>query len=183
LDWTTRNGWAAGQAQNQKFNQLIVVFRDPVERWISGVGQYLTSYVLNVTGAYSWETGPGPNDQQISADQFISEYTTVVERLLFDQLSILDDHVWPQTDFFVNLKPEVPRIYIYLDQNFEKKIGNFLKISHINGLDCNKGSDNSETKKIIDFIKQRLNTRPELVDRIKSAYANDYAFIKNTKFI
>jgi hypothetical protein len=182
LDWTKRFGWIAGQLQSQKFNQLIVVFRDPVERWISGVGQYLTSYVLNVTGAYSWETGPGPSDQQISADQFISNYNTVVERLLFDQLSTLDDHVWMQTDFFINLEPNVPRIYFYLDKNFENKIGNFLKISPINGLDRNNGSDNSETKKIIDFIKLRLNTRPELVNRVLSAYAQDHEFIKNTKF-
>jgi hypothetical protein len=186
VDWTTKNSWTSAIVGDScswhNCQEFIVVLRDPLDRWISGVAQYITSYILNITGAYSQKTGPGPNDQQISADQFISEYNTVVERLLFDQLSTLDDHVWPQTDFFVDLMPGVTRTYFYIDSGFEVNIGKYLKFQPLTDLDHNKGSDNTETKKIIDFIKLRLNTRPELVNRVLSAYAQDHEFIKNTKF-
>jgi hypothetical protein len=107
LDWANRHGWSSVVIEptsiwSNNITEIIVCVRDPVQRWISGVGQYLTSYVLNVTGAYSWETGPGPNDQQISGDDFIADYNQVVERLLFDNLARLDDHVWPQVEFFEN---------------------------------------------------------------------------------
>ena len=48
-------------------------------------------------------------------------------------------------------------------------------------LDRNNGSDNMDTKKLNEFLRHRLNTRPELVDRVKRAYSADYEFIKNVQ--
>jgi hypothetical protein len=184
LSWVSRHQWRANSAYqyHNEIQELIVVLRDPVDRWISGVGQYLTSYVLNVTGAYQHSTGPGPADQQISADQFIAEYNTVVERLLFDQLVNLDDHVWPQTDFFNSLLPHVPRTYFFINHTFEQRIANYLQLPFETGLDHNQGDHNPETKKITNFIKSRLNTRPELIQRIQSAYQHDYKLINSVTF-
>ena len=78
LDWASRHKWTAAEIlehpRRNDVQEVIVVLRDPVNRWISGIGQYLTSYVLNVTGAYSWETGPGPHDQFMPGDEFITNY-------------------------------------------------------------------------------------------------------------
>lgn len=182
LDWSSRYGWGTTEILNnsnqQHVKEVIVVLRDPLQRWISGIGQYLTSYVLNVTGAYSWETGPGPNDQQISGDEFVSQYNQVVERLLFDNLERHDDHVWPQCEFFENLLPNVPRTYFYLDQTFETKFSNYLNFNVIDGLDRNQGDTNPNTEKVQQFIKSRLNIRPELKQRVMAAYAQDYKLIK-----
>jgi hypothetical protein len=182
LDWASQHGWTnaiAGDSCNwEKVEEVIVVLRDPVQRWISGVGQYLTSYVLNVTDAYSWETGPGPDDQQISGDEFIANYNPVVERLLFDNLSRFDDHVWPQHEFFENLLPNVSRKFFYIDQDFDNSIGNYLNFTPLNNLDKNSADSNPETFKIQNFIRQRLNTRPELKQRVIDAYARDYELIQ-----
>lgn len=184
LNWTSQHQWRANSAHayDHEICELIVVLRDPVDRWISGVGQYLTSYVLNVTGAYDYSTGPGPADQQMSADQFISQYNTVVERLLFDQLATLDDHVWPQIDFFSDLLPQVSRTYFFINHTFEQQIASYLQLSIDPDLDRHRGDHNPETKKIINFIKSRLNTRPELIQRIKLAYPHDYKLINNATF-
>ena len=179
LDWANRHGWTgAVVVDSNDIKEIIVCVRDPVQRWISGVGQYLTSYVLNVTGVYSWETGPGPDDQQISGDDFVANYNQVVERLLFDNLSRLDDHVWPQIEFFENLLPAVPRKFFYIDQDFDQRIGEYLGFSPADNLDRNRADSNPDTHKIQTFIRRRLNTRPELEQRVIKAYARDYELIK-----
>ena len=182
LDWSNHYGWTAAEINNLDYShelqELIVILRDPMQRWISGIAQYLTGYVLNVTGAYSRDTGPGPNDQQISADTFIEEYNQVVERLLFDNLNRFDDHVWPQCNFFQDLMPHVPRKFFYIDQNFDSNIGAYLGFLPRSGLDRNNGDSNPDTGKIQHFIRTRLNTRPELQERVHRAYAQDYNMIK-----
>jgi hypothetical protein len=179
LDWANRHGWtSAVVVDSNDIKEIIVCVRDPVQRWISGVGQYLTSYVLNVTGAYSWETGPSPDDQQISGDDFIANYNQVVERLLFDNLARLDDHVWPQVEFFENLLPAVPRKFFYIDQDFDQNIGKYLGFNPISNLDRNRADSNPNTHKIQTFIRHRLNIRPELEQRVRKAYACDYELIK-----
>ena len=179
LDWGNRHGWTSAVVdQNIAIKEMIVCVRDPVQRWISGVGQYLTSYVLNVTGAYSWETGPGPDDQQISGDDFVANYNPVVERLLFDNLARLDDHVWPQIEFFENLIPTVPRKFFYIDQDFDQRIGKYLGFGPVSDLDSNRADTNPNLHKIQTFIRHRLNIRPELEQRVRKAYARDYALIK-----
>jgi hypothetical protein len=179
LDWANRHGWtSAVVVQSNDIKEIIVCVRDPVQRWISGVGQYLTSYVLNVTGAYSWETGPGPDDQQISGDDFVANYNQVIERLLFDNLARLDDHVWPQIEFFENLLPTVPRKFFYIDQDFDQRIGEYLGFLPVHNLDRNRADSNLDTHKIQTFIRHRLNIRPELEQRVRKAYARDYKLIK-----
>ena len=179
LDWANCHGWtSAVVVQSNDIREIIVCVRDPVQRWVSGVGQYLTSYVLNVTGAYSWETGPDSDDQQISGDDFIANYNQVVERLLFDNLARLDDHVWPQVEFFENLLPTVPRKFFYIDQDFDQRIGEYLGFSPAHNLDRNRADSNPDTHKIQTFIRHRLNTRPELEQRVRKAYARDYKLIK-----
>lgn len=179
LDWANRHGWTSTVVDHStQCKEMIVCMRDPLQRWVSGVGQYLTSYVLNVTGAYSWDTGPGPYDQQISGDDFIADYNQVVERLLFDNLARLDDHVWPQIEFFENLMPTVPRKFFYIDQNFDQQIGQYLGFSPVNNLDRNRADSNPDTHKIQTFIRHRLNTRPELEQRVRRAYARDYELIR-----
>lgn len=182
LDWAGNHGWTnavVGDACDwSAVEEVIVVLRDPLQRWISGVGQYITSYILNVTGAYSLTTGPGPDDQFISSNEFISNYNPVVERFLFDNLERHDDHVWPQIEFFENLLPGAPRKYFFLDSSFEHKFSKHLKFDRVNNLDRNSGDSNPDTEKIQQFVKHRLSMRPELRQRVVNAYTRDYQLIK-----
>lgn len=188
LDWCTKQSeWSSAIVGDScdwnTVNEVIVILRDPLDRWISGAAQYLTSYVLNVTGAYDTASGPGPHDQYMTADEFIKNYNPIVERILFDQLSNLDDHVWPQIDFFKDLLVDVPRTYFYLDNKLVEKLSRHLSLTPLAAVDRNSGADNPETLKIQNFLKNRLVVRPELINRIKKNYIQDYKLINQVNFL
>jgi hypothetical protein len=182
LDWTGNFGWSTSLAPDcDSLTEIIVVLRDPVQRWISGMAQYLKTYILCPVGP----NGPvfpgmltGKEDYGMSADDFVNLYNDLVERLIFDVVFKFDDHVWTQHDFFKDIYPAIPRTYFLLDKDFNKKFADHLKIEFIDGLDLNRGDENPDQKKLNEFLKHRLNTRPELQERVRRAYAQDYKMIK-----
>jgi len=182
VDWTGRYGWTSATVGDacdwHRVQEVVVLLRDPLSRWISGVAQYLSGHVLNVSNAYTSDHGPGLEDQQMSADNFIKNYNPVVERLIFDQLNELDDHVWPQTRFF-NILPNVPKKHFVINNELTQKLSQYLGFEIVDDLDINQGSADPEVEKLQSFFQLRLNTRPELIERVKYRYQQDYEYIKN----
>jgi hypothetical protein len=185
LDWAGRHKWSMAQVGDNcdwhKVTEMIVVLRDPLERWISGIAQYLHSYILFVQGP-NGPIFPGePStqfDKGFDANQFVNDYNPVVERLIFDQINRFDDHVWPQHEFFNNLLPDVPRKYFWLDRDFDHNISSYLGFARLNNLDKNVSNDNTNMHILQQFFKQRFVTRPELAERVKKSYAKDYQLIE-----
>ena len=182
VDWTGRHGWTSAIVGDDcdwhRVQQVIVLLRDPLSRWVSGITQYLSGHVLNVSNAYTSDLGPGPEDQQMSADDFIKNYNSVVERLIFDQLDELDDHVWPQTRF-LNILPTVPRKHFVINNKLTQQLSQYFGFEIANDLDINQGSADSEVEKLQRFFQLRLNTRPDLIERVKYRYQQDYQYIEN----
>jgi hypothetical protein len=185
LDWAGRNKWSMAQVGDNcdwhKVNEVIVVLRDPLERWISGIAQYLHSYILSVHG-FNGPIFPGEPvtefDKGFDANQFVNEYNQIVERLIFDQINRFDDHVWPQHEFFYNILPDIPRKYFWLDKDFDHNISNYLDFTRLNNLDRNDSNNNTNMYILQQFFKQRFVIRPELAERVKKSYATDYQLIK-----
>jgi len=184
LDWTVRNGWGTYVANQQLLNEMIVVLRDPVDRWVSGIAQYINTYILSVHGP-NGPIFPGEPitkfDYVMSADDFIKEYNQNTERLLFDVIFQFDDHVWPQCDFFKNLKSQ-RQTYFYIDHDFTEKISSYLNIDFVDNLDYNSSKSNANMKILQNFFSERLQTRPELKSRIINAYNEDYKLIETVTF-
>jgi len=182
LDWGRRNGWTqatVGDCCNwHKVNQLIVILRDPVQRWISGVAQYINGYILNNCGPNGPYFTHNQYTNYMSADKFIEQYNDVVDRLLFDNAVWLDDHVWPQHLIFEDLLPDVPRKFFMFGTTLETQMSKDLGWDLVEGLDRNKGSGNPDTKKLQEFFINHLNTRPDLQERIQQFYQQDYQLIK-----
>jgi hypothetical protein len=185
LDWAGRHHWSMAQVGDNcdwnRVREIIVVLRDPLERWISGIAQYLHSYILFVQGPNGPIFSGDPStkfDIGFDANQFVSDYNAVVERLIFDQINRFDDHVWPQHEFFYNLLPGIPRKYFWLDKDLDHNISHYLNFARLNNLDKNTGKDNEDMHILQEFFKQRFVVRPELAERVKKSYATDYQLIK-----
>ena len=184
LDWTVKSKWKTAVVTNDTWpdlNEMIVVLRDPLSRWVSGMSQYLKTYILCPIGP----NGPvfpgmaiGDEDYGMTADNFIALYNQSTERLIFDNVFRFDDHVWPQHDFYEHIRPDLPRRYFMLDQTFDTKFASALGLEIIENLDRNDGNANPDIKKLHEFLQHRLNTRPELRERVQRAYAKDYEIIK-----
>lgn len=188
IDWLGKHGWTSAVVGDNcnwpAVKEVVVVLRDPVERWVSGIVQYILTYILYVhgpnTSILAHET-PTEFDYDMSAKQFIEQYNQLSERLLFNVINRFDDHVWPQCEFFQDLLPGVPRKYFYLDQNFSKEISQYLELD-LNIMPNHNSSENNTTTKILqNFIQQRLIVRPELKQRIVNAYLQDYQLIEQIK--
>jgi hypothetical protein len=184
LSWARQNGWFADQASdfNQCIQEIIVVLRDPEERWISGFAQYVSGNILHAKGFYSTNTGPGKNFQYMSAQKFIEDYNPLTERLIFDNLELFDDHVWPQQTFFKELLPTVPRKYFYISDDLDKQLQEYLGFKNPNqDLDRNDSNNDLDKKIIKQFIRDRLNQITELRAMIAKSYAADYQLIEQIK--
>lgn len=186
-DWTEQHGWRSVSARGAipGIKEMIIVLRDPVDRWISGISQYICTYIqspLGPNGPVFDEADATEHDYFLSADSFIQQYTDLTERLLFDSASRFDDHVWPQSELIDNVMFGIPRTYFMIDTNFTNNLSTYLNLPMIEGLDRNSGLSNPEQKKIQEFLKNRLVTRPELVVRLKKHYKTDYDLIDSVKF-
>lgn len=180
LDWSRQNRWSVGSAQDfgHKIQEIIVVLRDPMERWISGFAQYVSGNVLHAKRFYNTDTGPGKDFQYMSAQEFITNYNPLTERLIFDNLELFDDHVWPQQIFFNELLPTVPRRYFYIDNEFDHRIQQYLGFANPGSALDRNNSDNDPDKKLIkQFINLRLDEINELRMTIVNAYSQDYELI------
>jgi hypothetical protein len=178
-------GWIGGNALDPRLqksvNELVVVLRDPLDRWISGFAQYIHTYILYPHGPntpYLSHETPTEYDYGMTVEQFTQQYSQLTERLIFDIINRFDDHVWPQIELFQELLPDLPRKYFYINNSFEIKISEYLGIDLNTIADRNVSDDNVTMKQLKEFFKQRFVIRPELAQRVKNMYAADYQLIE-----
>ena len=186
LDWARRHQWMTTVADDHSdtITEMIVILRDPLDRWVSGIVQYLNTYILSVQGP----NGPVfpdepylPYNWRMDAVQWIDAYNQSTERLIFDVVNRFDDHVWPQHEFVENLLPAVKRKYFLLDHNFDAAIADYLGFAPYSDLDSNSAGNNANMRLLQKFFVDRLQQRPDLAQRVIKAYAKDYELIARTK--
>jgi len=186
LDWGTRQGWTNAIVGDtcdwHRCKEIIVVLRDPLERWISGIAQYINTYILSVVGPNTPRRDRTlllSENRPMTAAEFIELYNQATERLIFDQINRFDDHVWPQLDFFKDLLPAAEKKYFYVDKNLTKNISQHLSWPIYHDLDGNQGESSDSIKLLQQFFKKRLIDRPDLTQQVKNAYAEDYYLIQS----
>ena len=166
------NGWhyhTLGD-DSDKIEHAMVVLKDPVDRWVSGVGTYISSWIL----------GPG-----YGSDHFVQQYNSLSERLLFETL-ILDDHTTPQVRFVKQLDqllPDTPVTYFKLDRLVIDNMGACISqpLTTI-AVDANISEDHYDQQVVIDFIKKRILADFTLKAKVVARYQQDYDFINKTQF-
>jgi hypothetical protein len=199
--WTSSvlqyNGWTQGVLEhcpNQHINELIVVLRDPVDRWVAGIAQYFSSYVLHSHwfDREQWNQGYHGNyilgkenfeGPFITGEEFIKNYNELFERLLFEQIAF-DDHTQEQS-WFVNHFQSNTRTYFYINESFERTfLYNFREMNLVlpPEPDYNRGKDNKHVELIYNFLHERIKQSPYLRNAIERYYRNDYKMIEQADF-
>jgi len=199
--WTSKvlkhSGWVQGTLEhcsNHDINELIVVLRDPVERWIAGIAQYLCSYILHshwfdreqFNQGYHGNYIPGKINYEgpfVSGQDFVNGYNEITERLLFEQIAF-DDHTQEQSWFVNHFQPKT-YTWFYLDHSFEQTfLYNYqeMNLTTPPDPDYNRGQDNEHVKIICNFLKERIASRPYLRNALERYYQQDYKMIKSADF-
>jgi hypothetical protein len=160
-------------------NLALIVLRDPVERWISGMSQILIGY-------------NNPN------------HSMHVDRLDWQKVTselVRDTHTQPQHEFFANI-PHDRIVWFRCDGQLKETFPNFLKKYNlgIRWLSEDQDVDNqfNMTKKIqkqivnnysrppqqqiVDKIQAVLKQHPEYVERIKNLYLEDYKLFNTVPY-
>lgn len=183
--WALQNSWLISNIQDHReIKEVIVILRDPINRWISGIAQYLNTYILQVHGP-NGPIFPGDtiteHDSPMSAEQFIENYNQSVERLLFDVIDRFDDHVYEQNEFIDKIDLPKKKKFFLLEDDLISEISAYLSWEYPGNLDSNAGNTHKDIDVLQQFFRQRLQQRPELVQRIKKHYARDLELITNVR--
>lgn len=154
------NGWCI--FSTLKFYRKIVILRDPIDRWISGIIQYFYTYV---------------SDNFIINDEILDYFFAKI---------CFDHHTMPQVNFLHNLQIDTIDFFM-MNENLEHNLNNYLfsnlpneYIEIPNELYKNKTS--IMDKSVYDKIKELINTNPKYRNKITNFYKLDYQLINSVKF-
>jgi hypothetical protein len=167
--WTKPNltdlGWADFNYHYDNFykKHAMVVLRDPVDRWLSGVCEYFALYHNDIN---------------------IDELNKSFYDLIMDQIA-LDDHTERQYLFIEGLNYKNITFFL-CDTNYRIDFSNFLKQQDVDNKysryeyqHTTAGSDiRSKFKKIF----QPLLFESKYLDKIKNFYKKDYELINSVQF-
>ena len=159
-----KNGWGIGNFLTTDLSnkKIIVLLRNPNDRWVSGMAEYLCSSLLK--------------NGRTSAD-IIKNWNGIVQDLVFDQV-IFDDHTEKQV-YFIQSIPRENCVFFNSAKQPEQAVKQYLTIQGIDlntdiELDRNQTQGNKYKKTLVDFLRNQLVKNPTLITRLMNIYQEDY---------
>jgi hypothetical protein len=143
--------------------QIIILLRDPVDRWISGMAQYLCSSLL------------GRHCR--TSDDIIKNWNSIVQDLVFDRI-IFDDHTEKQV-YFIQSVPKENCVFFDSAKQPDQAIKQYLATQDVDlniNIDCdrNKTQGNSYKEILVSFLRHQLAQNPSLTNKLMNTYREDY---------
>ena len=167
--WTKPNlkdfGWVEHNyhLEDLYHKHAMVVLRDPLQRWLSGISEYFALY--------------HPNWDLVGAGKAFFE-------LVLD-LVTLDDHTERQVYFIDGLDPD-RCTYFYCDSNYRSNFEHFLNSkgmrNRYSGYVYQHTTENSDVRKYFTSHFAPMLENKEYTDHIKRHYTLDYELINSVKF-
>ena len=149
----------------------LIVLRDPVQRWISGLVEYLLRVYLD----------------RINTQNNMTRQNITIQKAL-EQI-VFDLHTCPQHRFLEGLTG--PRQYIWFDQDQKPElITSLAKYFNEQGFSNEWTPDKflpanklvSQQKRELTQLYQGILKQPDMLQRIKNFYSKDYELIDSIKF-
>ena len=157
-DWLKENGWISRRWNSTDPRYVAIILRDPVDRWCSGIAQYL---------------------QGITVD--VSTLNTATDKILFDVVNGFDDHTWSQHLFYEDIFPNRPRMLFRTDLDLQHTLKQHFRLQPPLSQNYNRSVDHIK-KDTVDYFKQCLRN-PVLLEKVKRAYSRDYELMADAEFI
>jgi len=165
--WTKPNlkdwGW---EFYNYRLDNLdkhsLVILRDPVDRWLSGIAEYLTLYYPNMQVPFNETT-----------------------ELIFDRITF-DDHTESQVKFLVGLDTD-NCTFMWCNQDYRNNFSQFVS-THLGDnkyykYDYQHVSDDCLTRRRFkNIFKTLLDQEPKYLQHIKNYFEEDYRLIEQVQF-
>lgn len=165
--WTKPNlldfGWEFYNYHHDHLNKLaIVVLRDPVERWLSGIAEYMTLYHPSF--------------------EFKDQETV---ELVFDRITF-DDHTECQVKFIDGLDTD-RCIFLRCDtnyrSNFSKLIREYFGDNKYDRYEYQHVSEDSKDRKYFKQIfKNLIDKNPTYLQKVQDHFKVDYDLINTVTF-
>ena len=164
--WTKPNlkdfGWQFYNYHTDNLNKTaIVVLRDPVERWLSGIAEYLALY----------------------HPYFILHDLEAMD-LIFDKICF-DDHTEKQINFIHGLDTDCC-VFFKCDEYYREDFSAFLDENgmpnRFNKYEYQHVSDASPVRKKFKNIFEREIQNPKYLKAVEDYFAADYNLINSIKF-
>lgn len=148
----------------------LVILRDPTDRWISGVAEFLVG-----NNAHT-----GFLNSNLSVDEIEQAMNNrLVQNLLFD-FAIFDGHTIPQCWYLRGLNLD-NIVFFYFDQLVIPRILEYTKtVSEVKV--ANTSLTNPRKLAIIKKLKSLLQDNPELQHKIDKNYYADHQLFDKIKF-
>ena len=165
-----KNGWGYSNFLTDDLTnkKIIVLLREPMDRWVAGITQYMCSALLN---------------KGRTVDIIINQWTAITRDLIFDRV-IFDDHTEKQV-YFINNIPKESCVFFNSASQPELAIKNYLNTQGIDLnidfiIDKNQTQSDVHKEKLFNFIKTQLTEDPRRINRIKNIYKEDYELWNET---
>lgn len=155
---------------NMQVTKNLVVLRDPIERWITGIAQHITTNIL---------------EENFGSTHFIELYNELSERIIFDQI-VFDDHTEQQTWFLEPFELD-NSVFFYCDSDLGKNLDsyfstlgiscNFTKQQHIN-----TSKEHFDNANLVEHFRNIVYNNKKYYNNLKSYFVRDYGLITSVDF-
>lgn len=149
--------------------KTVVILRDPLDRWVSGVTQHFWVKHKTITNFSNSDLLWNYITNQISLD----EHTELQSRFL--ETSNTDDLIFFKQDLFLE---KSIRNFVKFELNITEDV--WIDKRHL--IKYNKSSNVYGKSIIKDYLSTMIKNDIDLVDRIKKFYKHDYDLINTVKF-
>jgi hypothetical protein len=153
----------------------FVVLRDPFDRWVSGITQYIATFGFDTLL---------DKDNAITGMAIRSQVMEIITNIID-----IDDHTLPQHYYFANLHPGVDKTYFWVNKNLKNNMLSFYNLTDNNKtvLPTNNEGKPDDFTIIRNILKTKilryLDHNPLFKQQIINYYKKDYDIIGSVDII
>lgn len=152
---------------NMEIDAVVVVLRDPIERWITGISQHITTNILG---------------ENFGSTHYLEHDNELVHKLIFDQV-VFDDHT-EQQSWFLEPFDLNKAVFFYCDHNLNQNLDNYFKgqFQLASKPYVNVSKDQFDNANLVEHFKKLVYNNKTHYNRLRSYFVRDYDLINSVRF-